>query len=45
MAWKTAKRYITEVEGYAGDMAPRTIIRVCGEFRIKDAEDFLEKVM
>jgi len=45
MAWKTAKRYLTEVEGYAGDMGPRTIIRVCGEFRIKDAEDFLEKVM
>ena len=42
MAWKTAKRYLTEVEGYAGDMGPRTVIRVCGEFRIKDPEKSVE---
>jgi nucleotidyltransferase substrate binding protein (TIGR01987 family) len=40
MAWKTAKRYLTEVEGYAGAMGPRTVIRVCGELGILDPEEW-----
>ena len=41
MAWKTAKRYLTKVEGYADDMGPKTVIRVCGGLGILDPEKWL----
>ncbi len=41
MAWKTAKRYLVEVEGYQNDLGPNTVIRLCGELGLLNAEPWL----
>ncbi|MBI5694733.1 MAG: nucleotidyltransferase substrate binding protein [Nitrospirae bacterium] len=38
MAWKTAKRYLTEVEGYDNAVGPKTVMRICGELGLLDPE-------
>ena len=38
MAWKTAKRYLTEVEGFDGMIGPKTVLRICGELGLLDPE-------
>jgi len=40
-AWKTAKRYLTEVEGYPKKMGPKRVIRLCGELGLLNAEKWL----
>ena len=41
MAWKTAKRYLVEIEGYQKDMGPNTVLRICGEVNLLDTEPWL----
>lgn len=40
-SWKTAKRYLTEIEGFASVMGPRTVLRMCGELGLLDPEEWL----
>lgn len=42
MAWKTAKKFLVEIEGYKSDIGPNSVIRVCGELELLDAEKWLE---
>ncbi len=41
IAWKTAKKYLVEVEGYKSDMGPNPVIRLCGELGLLDVETWL----
>lgn len=41
IAWKSAKRYLVEREGYNTDRGPRTVLRLCGELGLLDAETWL----
>lgn len=40
-AWKTVKRYLVHVEGYGGDMGPKTVCRLAGRLGLLDAERWL----
>ncbi|MHB8091906.1 MAG: HI0074 family nucleotidyltransferase substrate-binding subunit [Syntrophales bacterium] len=40
-AWKSAKRYLVEQEGYSQEMGPKTVLRLCGELGLLDAENWL----
>lgn len=40
-AWKNAKRYLVEREGYDKEMGPKTVLRLCGELGLLDAENWL----
>ena len=41
MAWKSAKRYLVGQEGYDKGMGPRTVVRLCRELDLLDAETWL----
>jgi nucleotidyltransferase substrate binding protein (TIGR01987 family) len=41
IAWKSAKRYLAEQEGYSQEMGPKTVLRLCGELGLLDAETWL----
>lgn len=41
IAWKSAKRYLVEQEGYDKEMGPKTVVRLCGELGLLDAETWL----
>ena len=41
IAWKSAKQYLMEQEGYAQEMGPKTVLRLCGELELLDAESWL----
>lgn len=41
IAWKSAKRYLVEQEGYDKEMGPKTVLRLCGELGLLEAENWL----
>lgn len=41
IAWKSAKRYLVECEGYDKEMGPKTVVRLCSELGLLDAENWL----
>ncbi len=41
IAWKIAKKYLVEQEGYSNDMGPKKVIRICGELNLLNAENWL----
>jgi nucleotidyltransferase substrate binding protein (TIGR01987 family) len=41
IAWKTAKRYLVEIEGYKSEIGPNSVIRLCAELGLLDAEPWL----
>lgn len=40
-AWKSGKRYLVEYEGFDREMGPKTVIRLCGQLGLLDAESWL----
>ncbi len=41
IAWKSARCYLVEQEGYDKGMGPKTVLRLCGELGLLDAENWL----